>query len=539
MLEILFSTGIPEIFHTNYYLVLFALLAIISVIATRFATRYGVPALVLFIGFGMIAGSDGLKLINFSDPFLAQLFGTVALVIILFDGGMQTKWDAVRKVMAPALSLATVGVVVTAGIVGIAAKLILPIGWLEALLLGSIVGSTDAAAVFSVLSGKNIQENLARTLEAESGTNDPMAVFLTLGFIQLILSEKAELLSLIPQFFWQMGVGGIAGYAFGRFAVWVLNRIRLDSGGLYPVLGLGFAFFVFSASALINASGFLAVYILALVIGNSDVPYRHAIFRFNEGLAWMMQILMFIMLGLMVAPQEMFEEFLVVGLLLSVVLTLVARPIGVYISLIPFHFNFKEFTFLSWSGLKGAVPIILATYPMLAGVEHSQSFFNVVFFIVLTSTLVQGATISPLAKWLGFESPGKKQQKHTIELLSLGTANADIIEYIVNEDDDIVGKQIRDLLLPKGTLINAIIREDNITTPTGHTVIQSNDLLFILVPKENIARLKRVLTKHRKDVVADAERGYCELPDHPEEKTPPKKRRNRFFRRKHNPKEDA
>lgn len=506
MIADFFSSGIPELFYTNYYLVLFALLAIISIFATRFATRFGVPALVLFLGFGMLAGSDGLGLIDFSDAYLAQFFGTIALVIILFDGGMQTRWSSVRPVLAPALSLATIGVVFTALSVAVAAKLILPFSWLEALLLGSIVGSTDAAAVFSVFSGKAIKERLARTLEAESGSNDPMAVFLTISFIQMIQYEDTNMLTLIPQFFWQMGMGLLMGYTLGRAAVWILNRIRLDSGGLYPLLALSLAFLAFSASALVNASGFLAVYVLAIIVGNADVPYRHSIFRFNEGFAWMMQILMFIVLGLLVFPGEVLSEFLIVGLILSGVLMFIARPLGVATSLLPFirmsnfRYSVREYIFISWSGLKGAVPVILATYPLLAGIEHSQSFFNVVFFIVLTSTLIQGATISPLAKLLNLESKRGKAQKYTIELVSLGKANADIIEYCVNLEDAIVDKEIRDLLLPKGTLINAIIRDDQIITPTGHTKILANDHLFILVAKENISRLKRVLTKQRLDM---------------------------------------
>lgn len=496
--ENLLSPVIQDLFHSNYHITLFSLLAIISVVAARFINRFGVPALVLFLCFGMLAGSDGLQLIEFSDPNLAQIFGTVALVIILFDGGMQTKWHSVRPIMAPALTMATVGVVVTAVVVGIAAKQLFAITWLEAMLLGSIVGSTDAAAVFAVLSGKNIKDRLARTLEAESGTNDPMAVFLTISFITLIQADgDGSILKLAPMFVWQMGVGLAVGYLLGRLTVWVMDRIRLDSGGLYPVLGISAAFFAYGTSSMANASGFLAVYVLALVIGNADVPYRHSIFRFNEGFAWMMQMLMFIVLGLLVFPGEIFADFLVTGLILSGVLIFIARPLGVGLSLLFYRYSAREFVFLAWSGLRGAVPIVLATYPLLAGLTHSQDFFNVVFFVVLTSTLVQGTTILPLARWLGLEDPARPAPRHSIELVTAGRTNMDIIEYTVSEEDEIVGQEIRNLKLPPGTLITAIIRNDQIVIPSGSKIIQVNDLLFVMLAKKDIPCLKQLLTKQR------------------------------------------
>jgi cell volume regulation protein A len=282
----------------------------------------------------------------------------------------------------------------------------------------------------------------------------------------------------------------------GKFAVWAMHKINLDSSGLYPVLALGFAIFCYSSAALINASGLLAVYVLALVIGNSDnVPYRHSIIRFNEGFAWMMQILMFMVLGLLVFPSQLVGSVIIKGLLLSVILMLVARPVGVFISMIFFKFNVKQTLFLSWSGLRGAVPIVLATYPMLAGLEHSQMFFNVVFFVVLTSALIQGATISPLADKLGLTGEKQLAPAHSLELVSIGNVNAEIIEYYVNENADIVGKKLLDISLPENTLINAIIRDRQLITPNGATEIKKEDILFVLVSKDKVQELKQILSK--------------------------------------------
>ncbi|KAB2951516.1 potassium/proton antiporter [Heliorestis acidaminivorans] len=478
------------IINTDYFVFLFALLLLTGVVATKFSNYLGVPALVLFIGVGMLVGSDGLGLIDFANASLAQLFGILALIIILFEGGMQTDWKRIRPVLYPSLSLATVGVLLTAGVVAVAAKYILGVGWLEALLFGAIVGSTDAAAVFAVLKGQSIRSKLSSTLEAESGTNDPMAMFLTLALIELLLRDTSSYWLMIPSFIWQMGAALVIGYTMGQVAVAIMNRINLDSGGLYPILALGFAVLVYSSTALINASGLLAVYILALVIGNSDVPYRHSVFRFNEGFAWMMQILMFIVLGLLVFPSQLIGDVIIKGLILSAILILLARPISVFISLLFFKFSIKEKVFLSWSGLRGAVPIVLATYPMLAGLENSQMFFNVVFFVVLTSTLIQGLTMSPLAEKLGLTGDKAPVSPHSLELVSIGQANADIIEYFLSEDDAAVGKQVIELCLPDSVLIVGLIRDGELIAPRGQTEMMANDIIYVLTPKEHSKNLK-------------------------------------------------
>lgn len=484
--------------ETDYFIFLTAVLLLIGVLTVKFSTRLGVPALVLFVLVGMLVGSDGLGLIYFDNAGLAQLAGIFALIIILFEGGLQTKWKTVKLVAVPSLLLATVGVLITAAVVGLGAKFIIGVTWLEAFLFGAIVGSTDAAAVFAVLSGQNIKKKLSSTLEVESGTNDPMAVFLTIAIIQLIIIDNASILSMFGLFFWQMGAGLLIGYVLGKVASYTINSINLDSSGLYPVLAMGFAILTYSITAIIGASGLLAVYVAALVIGNSDLTYRHSIFRFNEGFAWMMQILMFMILGLLVFPSQLMDlKIIGNGLLLSAILILIARPAAVFLSIPFFKYNIKEKFFLSWAGLRGAVPIVLATFPMIAGLENSQLIFNIVFFVVFTSALIQGSTITLMAEKLGLTGPPQITSPHSLELVSIGKANAEIVEYIVDEDNELIGKTLAEIDFPERVLISAIIRGERLVTPQGDTEIQSGDILYILSSKKSLKHLKELLEQSK------------------------------------------
>ncbi|MCM3760367.1 potassium/proton antiporter [Alkalihalobacillus oceani] len=480
-----------QAFSIDYFILLAGLLLVAGVITAKFSTRLGVPALVLFLLVGMLAGSDGLGFIYFDNPTYAQLIGILALVIILFEGGLQTKWTTIKRVAAPSLSLATIGVILTSSGVAVAAKFILDVSWLEAFLFGAIVGSTDAAAVFAVLKGKNIRKRLGSTLEAESGTNDPMAVFLTISFIELIASDQPNYLFMLGSFFWQMGMGIVFGFALGKVASLAINRINLDSSGLYPVFALAFALLTYSVTALIGASGLLAVYVAALLIGNSDLTYRHSIFRFNEGFAWMMQILMFVILGLLVFPTQLFDWGIIIrGVVLSLLLMLVARPIAVFLSTIGMGFSIKERTFLAWAGLRGAVPIVLATFPMIAGLENSQLFFNVIFFVVLTSALIQGSTISFFAEKLHLTGTQKPTPLHSLELVSIGKANAEIIEIEISENNIVVDQSLAEISFPKDVLVNAIIRQGDLITPAGDTRLRAGDILYVLVAKQSKQAVK-------------------------------------------------
>ncbi|SDI68117.1 potassium/proton antiporter [Alteribacillus bidgolensis] len=487
-----------EAFGNDAFVLLGALLLISGVLVAKFSDRFGLPALVLFILVGMIIGSDGLGLVYFDNAEAAQLIGILALVVILFEGGLQTKWTTVKSVAVPALSLATLGVFLTSAIVGLSAMLIFDITWFEAFLFGAIVGSTDAAAVFAALKERNIKAKMGAALEAESGTNDPMAVFLTLGFIELILADDMSLLMLIPNFFWQMGIGLGLGFIIGKAASYSINRINLESSGLYPIFSVAFALLTYSVTAFIGGSGFLAVYVAALVIGNSELTYRYSIFQFNEGFAWMAQILMFIILGLLAFPEQLFTmEIVLYGLLMSIILMFVARPIAVFLSTLGMKFTFKEKIFVSWAGLRGAVPIVLATFPVVAELENSQLIFNVVFFIVLTSALVQGSTISHVAKMLNLVGPKKDTPHHSIELISIGKANAEMVQFKTNQETAVVGKKLHEIPFPRKATISAIVRDERLITPYGETDIQAGDFLYILVSRKEKEALKQLLEKKK------------------------------------------
>ncbi|KEZ47014.1 MULTISPECIES: potassium/proton antiporter [Metabacillus] len=474
-------------FSVDNIILIFAVLLTIGVMTAKFSSRLGLPSLVFFIAVGMVLS----HYIYFDNAKLAQLFGVIALIIIIFDGGLQTKWTDVRKIIVPSSMLATIGVFVTTIIIGVFAKYVLGLTWLEGLLFGAIVGSTDAAAVFAVLGNKNIKKRLTSTLEAESGTNDPMAVFLTVTIIHLIGQPETGFFGLILRFFWEMGFGLAAGLLFGKLAVWVINKINLDSSGLYPVLSLAMAVLTYALTTAANASGLLAVYVMAVIVGNSDLTFRHSIIRFNEGLAWMMQILMFILLGLLVFPNQL-VDIVWEGLLLSIVLMIVARPAGVFLSMIASKFSLKEKLFISWAGLRGAVPIVLATYPMLAGLENSQLIFNVVFFVVLTSALLQGATLTPLANKLKLSESKKNSVPHSLELISIGRTNNEMVELEVGEGAAVSGKELKDIELPNDALITAVIRNEKLHTPRGETNIFSGDTLYILVSKKNREKIKAI-----------------------------------------------
>ncbi|MBS3976314.1 MAG: potassium/proton antiporter [Syntrophomonadaceae bacterium] len=490
-----------QFFDTDHLILLIALLLIVGVLVAKFSARLGVPALVLFILAGMAAGSDGLGLIYFDNVQLTQTVGMLALIIIIFEGGLQTKWTTVKPVAVPSIFLASIGVLITSLVVAVAAKFVLGITWFEGFLFGAIVSSTDAAAVFAVLKGQNLRERLKATLEFESGSNDPMAVLLTLTFVELLLLDKSYAnFWLIGSFFWQMGIASILGFVMGKLAAMAINKINLDSSGLYPVFVLAFALLTYSLTSLVGASGLLAVYVSALVIGNSEIAFKHSIFGFNEGFAWIMQILMFMILGLLVFPTQLFvPNIMLNGLLLSAVLMFFARPVAVFISTIKMGFSLKEKFFLSWAGLKGAVPIVLATYPLTAGLENSHLFFNVVFFVVLTSALIQGSSIMLFAEKLKLTIPKRVESPHSLELISIGKANAEIIEFQVCEANDITGKALANITFPKDVLVTAIIRSGQLITPTGITKVEAGDILYILMDKKSKKELIELLNNLKAD----------------------------------------
>lgn len=483
-----------EQFSTDIIILLIGIFLLSGVMMTKLSARAGVPALILFMFLGMLLGSDISGLIHFSNPKIAQMVGVFALIIILFEGGLQTEWKHVRPILGGSTVLATLGVFLTTSIVAIAAYYILDIGWLEAFLLGSIVGSTDAAAVFSVLSGQNIKQKISSTLEAESGTNDPMAMFLTIIFIEWILMPDISVWSFVGMFLLQMGLGILFGFGLGFLASKTMNKIKLDASGLYAVLSAGFAIFIYSLTAVLGGSGLLAVYIAAMIIGNRELTHSYSIFSFHEGFAWLMQIMMFVILGLLVFPSELANWDLIwKGLVLSFVLLAIARPIAVFVSTIFFPYTVKEKWFISWAGLRGAVPIVLATFPMLAGVQNSTLYFNIVFFIVLTSALLQGSTIPYVAKLLKLNGPPKPERIHSLELVSMDRANAEMLEIVVSATSPFAGQLVQTIGLPEKTVISAIIRQGDLVMPTGSTKLFARDVLYILTAKDQVKNVRLVL----------------------------------------------
>lgn len=459
-----------------------SLLLLISILAGKTSYRFGVPTLILFLLVGILAGSEGLGRIEFNDPALAQFVGIVSLNFILFSGGLDTNWKAIKPVLWQGISLSTLGVLFTALSLGTFVWAITDFTIYEGLLLGAIVSSTDAAAVFSILRSKNLalKSRLRPTLELESGSNDPMAYFLTIAFLGLVVNQDQDLISIIPLFLQQILIGAAFGFIFGKLSKLIINKIGLDFDGLYPVLGIALMFLVFSATDAVNGNGFLAVYLCAVYLGNQDLIHKKTIMRFFDGVAWLMQIVLFLTLGLLVYPSDIIP-ILGLGVLVSTFLILVARPMGVFLSLSPFKMKMRRRWYISWVGLRGAVPIVFATYPLLAGIEKAHMIFNIVFFVSLTSVLTQGTTLSLVAKWLHVALPMKVKPKSPVDsFLSEGTKSM-IREITIPDGNFAVGKRIVDLKFPRKAIIAMISRDGEFLTPNGSTEIEENDTLIILL----------------------------------------------------------
>lgn len=465
----------------DHMLLVGALLLFASILASKTSGRLGVPTLLLFLGIGMLAGSDGLDIIAFDNAQLAQGLAVIALVFILFSGGMDTQWQSVKPVLAKGLSLATVGVLITAVVVGLAVPYFTDLTLMEGLLLGAVISSTDAAAVFTILRSQNIKlkANLRPLLELESGSNDPMAFFLTTGLIQVMMHEGTSLWSLVPLFFVQMGIGAAVGWLMGRMMVRTINRIKLGFDGLYPVLVLSMVLFTFGATQLVQGNGFLAVYVAGVVLGNNDFLHKKSLIRFYDGQAWLVQIVMFLTLGLLVFPSQV-AQVVGPGLLICVLLMVVARPLAVFITMAPFRMHWRQKVFLSWVGLRGAVPIVFATYPLIAGVHNAGFIFNVVFFTVLTSVLLQGSTLALVAKWLGLQRPKQYRTLSPLELELSREVKGVLVALNVPPSSPAVNKLIVDLHFPKGTLIVLVDRDGQFISPDGTTVIEGGDRLMVM-----------------------------------------------------------
>ena len=475
-------------------LVAASLLLLAAILASKASSRFGVPALALFLLIGMFAGSEGPVGIPYDDPFSAQFLGVVALAVILFAGGLGTEAASLRPVLKQGISLATIGVLVTALSVGIFASFVLGFSFLEGLLLGSIVSSTDAAAVFSVLRSQRIglKGRTDSLLELESGSNDPMAVFLTTALLGLLADPGASVWRMVPVFFLQMGVGALAGIACGRVTVWVLNRLKLESEGLYPVAALGAALLTYGGTALIGGSGFLAVYLAGIVVGNRDFIHKRSIVRFHDGLAWLLQIAMFLVLGLLVFPSRLLP---VAGTALAITgfLIVVARPAAVFLGLSLARMRFRQKLFISWVGLRGAVPIVLATFPYLARLPRADLYFNVVFFIVLVSVLVQGTTVAPVARLLRLDRVLPARRRYPVEYVPGVRAGSELAEFHVTPSSPAAGVRIMDLHFPRTALIVLVGRGDDSIPPHGSTVIEPGDSLLVLCDRGELPAIRKLV----------------------------------------------
>jgi len=465
--------------------IIIAVLLLLSIVASKVSDRFGIPALLVFLALGMLAGSEGLGGIYFDDPSLAQAIGVVALSLILFSGGLSTQWHSVRPIFTWGFILATLGVCVTALVVGLFSVMVFDFTIMEGLLLGAIVSSTDAAAVFSILRSKGIslRGQLKPLLEFESGSNDPMAVFLTIGMIQVLTQPESSLWDMVRLFALQMSIGLAAGYVMARVTLYIVNRLKLGYEGLYPVLTLSLALLTYGLSDKLGGNGFLAVYITGIIAGNSKFIHKRSLLQFHDGLAWLMQITMFLTLGLLVFPSHLLPV-MGLSLLIAVCLILVARPAGVFLSLLPSPFSFREKAFISWVGLRGAVPIILATFPFLAGILQADLLFNVVFFVVLTSVLLQGTTIQYLARWLRVDAPLHQERVYPIEFNPDSGFKSELNELIIPAGSQVVGKKLFELKLPPECLIVLIVRGNEYVLPSGQTFLNDGDALLVLADRD-------------------------------------------------------
>lgn len=466
---------------TENILLVGSLLLFFSLIAGKTSYKFGVPTLILFLAIGMLAGSEGVLGINFNDPKLAQFIGIVSLNFILFSGGLDTSWSSIKPVLWQGISLSTLGVLLTALTLGTFIWAITDFTIYEGLLLGAIVSSTDAAAVFSILRSKRLalKYNLRPTLELESGSNDPMAYVLTIAFLGLITHPERSLASIAPLFLQQMLVGGLVGLLMGKLSKILINRISLDFEGLYPVLVITLMFFTFSFTNFLGGNGFLSVYLCAVYLGNHELIHKKTILKVFDGFSWLMQIILFLTLGLLVFPSHIIP-FIGIGLLTSLFLILIARPFSVFISMLPFRMNVPRRTFISWVGLRGAVPIVFATYPLLAGIENADMIFNIVFFVSVTSVLLQGTTFSLLARWLHLSLPEKEKPLEPVDLLLTDYERSGMSEVVIPEQSFPVGKKIVELKFPETSIIGIIRRGDKYVSPNGSTILEANDSLIVL-----------------------------------------------------------
>ncbi|MDT8438827.1 MAG: potassium/proton antiporter [Wenzhouxiangellaceae bacterium] len=488
----------PEPLTIGWILTFTGVLVMASVLFSRPSERLGFPAVLLFLGLGLLAG-EWLP-IRFDDYSLAFRIGTVALVLILFDGGLNTPLHVARAHLAPAALLATVGVVGTAAIVAVGARL-LGLGWIEAMLVGAIVSSTDAAAVFAALRGSNVQlrRRVGATLELESGLNDPMAVLLTFSLTALLLApDEFSWSGLLLQMVLQLGIGVIAGLVIGWCGQQLLARVRVPAAGLYPAMTLALALLAFGLPTLFLGSGFLAVYVAALMLGNRRLPYRAGILRVHDALAWLGQISMFLVLGLLAVPSVL-ASWGVSGLVLALVLALIARPAIVTLCLLPFGYPPRERAFIAWTGLRGAVPILLASYPVMRGVDGAVELFHLVFFIVVVNAVLPGMTVRRAADWLGVERAGQPRPSPVLEITATESLPVRILSFYLDPAAMACGSRVGDLPLPDGADVLLLVRDGRIQGVQDNTRLNAGDHVHLMIEPEQTRSIELLFGLREED----------------------------------------
>jgi cell volume regulation protein A len=476
-----------------------------GIAAAMVADRVRVPGLVLFLGLGMLVGSDGPGGVHFDDVELTRTLGTIGIVLILFEGGLSAGWDEIRPVLKPAISLAIVGTILTAAIAAVAAGLLFDLGTLEALIVGAAIAATDSAAIFAVLRGSTLRRRIARTLEGESGLNDPIAVLLVTGFISLLEDPGYGIEDMVLGFAGELVIGAAVGALIGIGARWAFVRLDYPTPGLYPVASIAAAALAFGLADVSHGSGFLAVYLTGLTLGTGIVPAQRTITAFHQGLSWVAQISLFFLLGLLVFPSQLADVALQ-GTALALALIFVARPAATFVATLVERYRFRERVMLSWAGLRGAVPIWLATLPVIAGVEGSGLLLNDIFFVVVISTLLQGFTFEPLAKRLGLTTGEAALPEPVVETGMIQELGGDVLAIRIAPGDAAVGRMVKELGLPRQALVSIIVRDGQAVLPRGSTVVAGGDELHVLVRRERHGEIVQLLDIWREGPIPEPPR---------------------------------